>query len=289
MEILTKDPATLTENHPFRAHLPVYDHEEEDSLALIRDIRDHGIRMPILIDRQDRIVDGRRRRDSARRLGLTGVPCLVIADGDIAGAIISGLVMRLHFTRSAIAYLAYPLIEKALEESRLRRIENMRKGQQSPDSALSALSGNDAEQLAEQNGFGRRFLFEAKAVHKLFAKDRAYKELMEPRILRHCVGGEHEDKRPVGLGAVISGYDGFKKRGGERQDNPQLELAFRNVGGTLSLFTRWAGLDKADRAELLKFIREKMDAMEPDQCEQSAELASQIAAELHRRAKGEAA
>jgi len=63
---------------------------------------------------------------AAKQLGLTEVDCRVVGPNDVAGAILADLVLRPHYTQSAIAYLAYPLLATAVAESKVRRIENLK-------------------------------------------------------------------------------------------------------------------------------------------------------------------
>ena len=57
-------------------------------------MRARGIDQKILIDGEDRIVDGRNLWRVAKQLDLAEVECAVIETDDIAGAILAGLVHR---------------------------------------------------------------------------------------------------------------------------------------------------------------------------------------------------
>lgn len=206
------DPADL-QVHPLAKNLPQWADDDSRFEALVEDIRARGIDQPLIITPEKQILDGRHRWRSAKRLQLAQVPVCVQGNGDIAGVIIGTLLQRRHFSRSALAYLAYPLFKSAHEEAIRKEGQNLKKGLNSP----LPTQCETAADLAEQIGVSRALFDQAAQVHKLFAKDPAYKALMEPRILAPFTGGEHEDKRPTGLGAVLAGYAGQGNKGKPRR------------------------------------------------------------------------
>ena len=68
MEIVWKDPRQLGdfERNP---------HSNSRVDLLVKSIQEFGFRVPIEITKDDRIVDGRARRDAAIQAGLSSVPC----------------------------------------------------------------------------------------------------------------------------------------------------------------------------------------------------------------------
>jgi len=146
---------------------------------------------------------------------------------------------------SAVAYLAFPHLKPAFEIARLQKLEKLAKTPANLVVHSCTTSAKTVEELAEDVGICRRLLMEAQAVHKLFAERTKYafaveggpqdgdvqdltlKEYFEPRILRAPIGGEHEQTRPMGLGAVIAGAATVKEhRKGvfSSTKNAQLEL-----------------------------------------------------------------
>lgn len=281
MKIELRDPAELTV-HPVLRAVPELDKEDPRFIALVEDIRERGMDVAIIGDGTGRIVDGRARWRAARRLQLREVPYVVRHDSQAAGIALGTLVARRHYTKSALAYLAWPLMEPAFEESRRRRVENLKKGQQIPESGLRPLSGTAAA-LAEQFGIDRKVLFEAQKVHQEFARDEkryafetedgvqelTLREYFEPRILRAPIGGEHESNRPLGLGAVIAGIASVRlNSGGSKHEvRQQLELFTSTVGTLFKRFSYWQTLSATEQVEALKVIRREAASMAPERAE----------------------
>lgn len=211
--------------HRCIAHIPQWPDNSSRMEALRRELMTSGLCQPVQMTAKHEIVDAdsRERWRAARMLQWPGIPVLIVSEGQVATACLNALVHRRHHTKSALAYLAWPILEMALAESKERRLQNLRKGQQTPDSGLSRLSAN-AQELAEQHGFDRTLIFDAKKVHALFAKDPSYRAQMEPRLLCEPIGGEHEANRPVGLGAILAGYEGKKNEDKARVNHAQLDL-----------------------------------------------------------------
>jgi len=271
--------------HACIKHIPQWPDNGPRMEALRRDLQATGLCQPVQMTAKHEIVDAdsRERWRAARMLQMACIPVAIVPEEQVFSASISALVHRRHHTKSALAYLVWPMLKTALEESRFRRHENIKKGQCFPDSALSALSGN-AEELAEHYGIARHFIFDAKKVHELFAKDHAYKAQMEPRLLAEPIGGEHEQHRPVGLGAVIAGYAGKRNEDGIAKKG-QLELF---TGGFETLFKRfmyWTGFDPSARRKALEKIRADMDKLPPEQCDDLADMLRTIAKEASQRGK----
>lgn len=233
--------------HPAVEHLPVRQPDSMEGRALRNSIAEIGIIDPLQICK-GRIVDGRERWLHAKALGKNTVPCIEIPETDVQTVVLSSLLTRKHFSKSALTYLAYPFAEPLLAESRKRRLANLKTGEGSPDRAFNALSGaKNAEDVAESLGINRRDLFTARNIHGHFEKDTELKAHFEPLIL----SGE------MSLSAVSQGIAGWTstkdKPKGERE---QLVLWQDKIRGFCDArkFAGWAQATAETRA----WVREQM-------------------------------
>lgn len=223
--------------------------EDPRFLALCRDLELNGAYLPVFMTRKLEVCDfdGWNRCRAARRLQLERIPVAWVEEEQMATVLLGGLLQREHLTKSARAYLAYPLMERAFVEAREKRIKNIKKGNVSR-SCTECTIGSKVEDFAEEIGIGRRLFFMAKQVHEIFVRDAGYKGEMEPRILQEAVGGEHEGNRPVGLGAVIAGWAGRgatadRARGGSEQ----LELFLGGFSMLGKRFRYWEGFTAEEK------------------------------------------
>jgi hypothetical protein len=250
--------------------------------ALRRELQATGLCQPVQMTAKQEIVDAdsRERWRAARMLQMTCIPVALVPEEQAYSASLNALVHRRHLTKSAIAYLAFPMLKPALDEARHHALEMLKKGNVSP-SRTECATAKSIEEIAQRMDVCERFVQEARRVHDLFAKDPAFKAQMEPRLLAEPIGGEHEQHRPVGLGAIIAGYagrngDGIAKKG-------QLELF---TGGFETLFKRfmyWTGFDPSARRKVMEKIRADMDKLPPEQCEELADMLRTIAREASQR------
>jgi hypothetical protein len=249
------DPADLRE-HDIVRHLPRMADDSAQFEALCADILDRGLIEPLKITRTHQLVDGRHRWRAAKRAGLIEVPCIIVADEEIAGIVLSTLIHRRHYTKGALAYLAYPLMAGAHQEAKEAAMQNLRKGQQIPVSH-SVGNGKTTADFALQIGVGRTLFDYAAKIHDIFDADPEYKALMEPQIL--------DTEKGVGLGAVIAGYGGKKAtKGAERVDNDQLELFSQALDRINNRSGYWASFDDATKLRLVPMIRKSVAEMPAD-------------------------
>jgi hypothetical protein len=93
--------------HPYAAWFPMLD---DDGLArLANDIRENGQRLPILLDREGKVVDGRNRLAACRMAGVP--PWTETTDDDPARLVASLNIVKRHLTvgQQAMGWaLAYP-------------------------------------------------------------------------------------------------------------------------------------------------------------------------------------
>lgn len=231
-------------------HIPRLAADSEGARAITASIATAGILEP-LKTKAGLVVDGRERLRAALELHYDAVPCIEIADGEVHSVILHSLIARKHYTKSALAYLAQPFFERALDEGKKRRLENLKRGDESPDRQLRILSGN-TEAAAEQLGINRQFLFSARNIHGHFKKEPALREHFEPLIL----SGE------MGLGQVLQGIAGWEAtKGKPKGEREQLLLWAEKIKGFCDprKFAGWAtapdDVKSYVRAELMKGIK----------------------------------
>src|SRR5690348_15322129 len=116
-EILLRCTSDLTV-HPAARELPQLADDDPQLIALLDDIRAHGIQSPLEINKHNQIVDGRHRWRAAKKLNLKDVPVMVHDDGEVIAIILRSLLLRRHYTKSALAYTAHPMLRAAYEEAR---------------------------------------------------------------------------------------------------------------------------------------------------------------------------
>jgi hypothetical protein len=200
---------------------------------------------------------------AAKALGMFTIETTEIPVLDIPITAITDLVARRHWTKSQIAYLAFPILSPVLEAAKKRRVENLKKGlrmekstqtPENPDPALAALSGaKTLEQLAEVFAVGPRMLQYAAQIHRAFdapgdaeIADGELRAKFEPLIL-----SQDENGHSVGLGAVVAGIGGYKATHGQTVvPAPQLTLWQERFEKLLSpsKFSGWDRLDEPTRA-----------------------------------------
>lgn len=196
------------------------------------DIEERGIDLPIIVDEKNRVMDGRIRWQIAVRTAMPEIVVIRRSSDEVATTIVQSLLQRRHYSKSALAYLAYPFFEKMVEESRQRGLAVLRSG--GKRSAQNALRGNTAEEIARRADVSRRLFFQAAEVHKLFGKHANAKTLLEPQIL----AGD------LCLGYAINGVAGLvSTQGKPRGADDQLELFKRGIQSLRTRWTKWNQLE----------------------------------------------
>ncbi len=232
MKIELVDPSSLS-FHPLLKQLPAPDSELLTSVA--NDIAERGIDDALIVDEKNRVLSGRVRLKAALAIELPEVPIRRASSADAATIIVQALLQRAHYSKSGLAYLSFPFFAQMLEESRRRRVENLKQG---PDSTQNVLSGRSAEDLARQAGVSRALFFQAAAVHKAFKKNAQWKAQFEPKIL----SGE------LSLGYAINGIAGQESTAGKsRGEVHQLELFGRTVSTLRIRFSKWDQIPQKNR------------------------------------------
>jgi hypothetical protein len=318
--ITFRDPADLAGHfHPSLKHIPPLDPASPEFKAIQAGVGQCGIVQPLIVDEHGRILTDHSRTllACARLWALERVPVQVRDAAEAPLLLIHDLAHRRQLTKSAIAYLAYPLLKPAWEGAR----EKMEKGQFGAKKAdftgVHSMHSRNIEEFAIELGISRRLLFEAKEVHELFDKDNesypfereggatdgaqetlTLREYFEPKIFRAPIGGEHEQNRPMGLNGVLSGIKFlFKKskshRGGRpEEEERQLKLFSKILDDELNRWRYWAEFDESVQQMHWEKVRVKLKTMDPDDCENLAKYHDKMAKECRegvKRARAEGA
>lgn len=253
---ITSLPIHSLRPHPLLGWMPSIPQAIEETGALEASVRRDGVLQPILVDTLSQVLDGRRRLVAAGRAGLESVPVKIVEPGQEVAAILASLVVRRHLTKGQLAYTAFPLLEPAVEESRKRRHQNLRKGDDSPNvDSVDYRGTKTVEDFAQSLGFGRDLVFQAQALHRRIEKDPDLKPEIEEAvfILGH------------GLGAVIAGLAGKDATAGKnRPESRQLELfaqGWQTVGKRLAY---WEKMDQKERRQARLVIEQTLSEVPPD-------------------------
>lgn len=256
-----RDPRKLSV-HPAARHQPEWADDDSRFEHLIESIRDQGIVCPVVVDPEDRIVDGRHRWRAAKRLQIPSVPVQVCDRDEVSSIILSTLIQRRHYTPGQIAYLAFPAFEGAYEEACRRRLAALKKNTNGLKPAKTV------QDLAAEIGVSRDLFLDAAKLHEKFAKNPDLRAQFEPRIL-----DQHD---PIGLGAAVAGIGGQGATKGKDRPQPrQLELFVAAWDTIKTRLATWEKLDADSREQVVPAIRETVAAMPDD-------LRKQLRAEIDR-------
>jgi hypothetical protein len=214
---MEQTPTDKLSVHPLLRHMPEWEHDDPRMLALMDDIIARGIDVPIIIDAHNRILDGRHRWRAAFKANIPTVPTQTRAEDDAAGIILGTILQRRHYAKSALAFMAYPLLEKGLNEARARQAKNLKQGKNpnvSP-STIESSTGNAKRvtDFAIELGVSHDLVIQAGKVHAIFTESPDYAALVTDDLL--------EGK--IGLGGIIAGYGGWQATAGKPRPEPQFE------------------------------------------------------------------
>lgn len=279
-----RDPADLRP-HSILHHIPAPAKDSAEVRACADTIAEQdGHVLPLVIDETGHLLtdDSRLRWMAAKRMGLTEVP-VVIQPAALAPVIaLNAVIHRAHFTKSAIAYLAVPLLKPAFEAARSARLESLKKGQNPV--VRSADYGKTWEELAEKIGVSRMILGAALQVHAEFEKDKkkypftidggdqdgatvhqTLREHFEPKILRHQQGDEHEGTRPIGLGGVMKAIGSIRStKGVPKTNGTQLDLFIGTFATGAKRLHYWNDLEPREKSAALESVLRWVEEMPED-------------------------
>lgn len=110
--------------HPAANYFPMMG--KDDYARLLADIRANGVREPILLHRDGRIIDGRNRAKASAELGITPpTETWTGTDEQILPHVVSLNLMRRHLSVGQIADIAAQVLPELEEQARKRRTEQM--------------------------------------------------------------------------------------------------------------------------------------------------------------------
>lgn len=298
LKIQIRDPQHLKSIHKSLRLVPELPEGSEEFLALAAGLKKAGFIRPILIDQEDHIIDDHSRNlvRAARRWQMKEVPVQVCSSADAPMLLIHSLAHVRHLSKSAIAYLAVPHLQPALDAARMAKLEKLRKGQEIPVVSAEDDGDKTVEDLAEELGIGRNLIFLAREVRRSFEDKTPYtfnivggpkdgssatmtlKEWFEPRLLQPFVGGEHEQNRPMGLGGIKAGITAVIE-GDPSKFNPKGKP--QQMDFFTEMFTRDARkfikLPEAKRQKAFDAVEQLAAETPPEECEQLAATYKQMA------------
>lgn len=284
MKILMRDPNVGFSVHPAVKAIPVLTDEE---MLPIRAGMKYGGEMiqPLLIDDQGRLLSDTSRTHwlCAKARQLKEVPVCICAAGDVHLILIRDLAHRRHLSKSAIAYLAVPNLQPALDAARMRQLENLRKSPENAEAYSVGFEAKTLHELARELGISDYTLDMAVQVRKAFEDKKTYtfnvaggakdgacvestlKDWYEPKILQAYVGGEHEQNRPMGLGGILAGITAVREG-----DKSKFAPKPKQGDFFADLFTdhihKFNGLTEAKRAAALAVISKEAEELPAEEC-----------------------
>lgn len=278
--VVTRVPSDLRP-HPLNCQMPRWTSDSQEWLAFLEDVQANGIKTPIRITERNEVVDGETRRLAARALNLPEIPCVIVGADEVNETMLRELQFRRNLTKGQRAYLAYPLLEGAVQSIRTRQITNLiSQGRPSVDSVDSRdLKVGD---FARSLGFSRDLFFQAQRLRDAFAQHPDLQEQFEPRIL------SFED--PIGLGACLAGIAAVLEanegdHGGGRPVDTRRQMELFVGTFTRDLRNRFAYWEKWDERTRVEVVRGIAPAIEIAPIDFLDQLESKIKAERRRRNK----
>jgi hypothetical protein len=304
MKIQTRDPQHLKNKYlPALRRLPELPDDSEEFKAISTDLKEVGFTCPILINPADQLIDDHSRTllRAAINWQLVEVPVQVCSNEEAPLLRLSRLAHYRHLSKSAIAYLVVPDLDEAFEIARAKMLKQI-KDNSGVHSVHSVHDLKTVDDLADELGIGRRLLFMAREVRKAFDDKKNYprtivggkrdgeeaemtlREWYEPRILRAFVGGEHETRRPMGLGGIMAGVktDREGNKGSfSSTKNGQLDL-FEGKVNILGGWKYWTKLTPQDRSKHFNSFEESLERIPDEQRDELADYLEKLAKKCRR-------
>lgn len=284
--IQLRDPQHLKNKYqPALRRLPELPEGSEEFLALCAGIKKVGFIRPILVDEADNVIDDHSRTllRAALRWQLKEVPVQVRSSQDAPMLRIHSLAHVRHLSKSAIAYLAIPDLQPALDAARAHQLENLRKSPENAEAYSVGFEAKTLHELARELGISDYMLDMAIKVRKEFEDKKTYtfnvaggakdgacvestlKDWYEPKILQAYVGGEHEQNRPMGLGGILAGITAVREG-----DKSKFAPKPKQGDFFADLFTdhihKFNGLTEAKRAAALAVISKEAEELPAEEC-----------------------
>jgi len=305
--IIIRDPAELRP-HPLVKDLPRWAKDDPRFYGLCDDIRDNGIKIPLQITQDGRVLDGETCRQAARALQMDGVPCVIVPDDQATETVLRGLVRRRHLTKSQLAFLVVPLIQPAFEESQ-RRMNWAKKGSQTPANSIrredyQRLTTFSVAEYAENMGMSARFLQMARTLLELIAANPGPHEFElevdDKPVTRTMMLKEwvilrlFDAESPQGLteinkaaGYFVSCWESPGKRvgGPPKTETRQMELFEQTFKTEVVRWNYWASFDDKQKLSFFKKVQAHASSLSPTQVRDMAEYHEVMARTLRNAAK----
>ena len=165
---------------------------------LLKDIREHGQREPILLDPDGRILDGRNRYRACRELGIEPQTRMWEGNGDSPLSVILSLNLhRRHLTSSQKAAIAIEILPMLEAEAKERQRKS---GGAVPQKIAEPEKGEAREKAAQLVGTNREYVAAAKKIQEkdpeLLMKVRDGK-LHIADALKKVVQGQREKRKQL--------------------------------------------------------------------------------------------
>jgi hypothetical protein len=269
---MTRDPAELS-IHPVIKGIPTWDKEDARYKAMVEDVRARGIDQALIIDSENRILDGRHRWKIAKDLQLASVPVLIKKQDEVLGVAVNSLLQRKHYTKGQLAYILAPLLEDAFQESERRRLSKLAQNADNLRCEFSSQRPKTAGEWADQIGISARLFQQARELHELFRKHPEKRDLTdedgvreemitlrtfyEARILR--------EEKPYGLGAVKAGIMASLSPNNRSQREPKQMELFGQAFGDLAV--RWKRVVAHGPEEAREAVKTYVAGLPEDLCE----------------------
>lgn len=243
---------SMLQVHPARRALPSFSNP-----ATVASIGEIGVIQPLIVTDGCEssytfsapgyryVVDGVDRLNGAIARMVEEVPIIVIPQDMVQATLLHSLLARKHLTKSALAFVAFPMLEPSLEESRTRRLACLKKGgsDASPSKSTVVVSNDygpkTIEEIAQLLGVGRDMLFKARNVHGFLKKVSAEKRAeIETAILAGTMD----------LTAAIHSLSGHDSTAGKDRNTPgQLELFDRDFKSLSGRWQKWHSIPEPQR------------------------------------------
>lgn len=238
-------PADQLSDHPMLAHIPVWPRDSEEFKSLRESLRTDGQLYEVLVDRSNRVVDGRNRRNALAALRRP-VLCREVRDDEVATIVFRTLMQRRHVTKGARAFLAIPLVQPLIDAAKTRQLERLKSGNRGP-SPLEAEMVPTLDRIALDVGVSRDEFDRARQLHELLAKAP---EAVRADIAARVISGE------LGLGYACTAVANYREASAraakldKRQDHSRL---FTTALPKLSL--HWERANPNQREQICENLR----------------------------------
>ena len=246
MNVKQINPSELS-LHPAVRRLPEWGNDDPRFVALVDDIRERGIEEPIKVTQTDRIIDGRHRWRAAKRLQLARVPVVDRPPEQVSQIVLQSLVQRRHYTKAALAYLVFPLIEPMVDQWYQKETQNIKNKGDSRSTIKLWL-----DRASDATGINREYLRIAGDIH------RKIREL--PKLQKHPEIWQELERQllneEIGLKGMSCGIGGYEATHEEKRPTPkQLELFAKGIGTLATRFSYWDEFSEEDRTTASKAVR----------------------------------